>query len=303
MASTALGGPEGYAPPNPQTVLIDTFLPGFSIFSSFVHRYTGIDPAIYIPWILACALVIFGWQYAWEWLWKMMETFFMSRADIRTDDEIYNMLMGFIAQQSFSKRSRRFIANTNLNSKNWYLTWSTDDDNSDGDASDISTRGKNRDKKVHFTPAFGVHPFWYKGHLLLFRRTHDTHTLYGTVSEREEISISSFGRNPAVVKELLEDCRINFMSQDENRTVIYRGGLKPGSTEAVWTRCVSRVSRPFSTVVMDEAVKKELLEDMRDYLHPNTRRFYNNRGIPYRRGYLLHGEPGSGKFFALPSLW
>jgi chaperone BCS1 len=34
---------------------------------------------------------------------------------------------------------------------------------------------------------------------------------------------------------------------------------------------------------------------MRDYLHPYTRRWYSNRGIPYRRGYLLYGPPGTGK--------
>lgn len=32
-----------------------------------------------------------------------------------------------------------------------------------------------------------------------------------------------------------------------------------------------------------------------DYLHPYTRRWYSNRGVPYRRGYLLHGAPGTGK--------
>jgi len=48
-------------------------------------------------------------------------------------------------------------------------------------------------------------------------------------------------------------------------------------------------------VVLDESVKQSLLDDMRDYLHPHTRRWYSNRGIPYRRGYLLYGPPGTGK--------
>ncbi|KAH8805657.1 BCS1 N terminal-domain-containing protein [Xylogone sp. PMI_703] len=296
MGPTGIGAITGSS--NPQAALIDSFLPGFSLFSSITHKYTGIDPAVYIPWILAIGLLIFGWQYAFEWLWDIMKEYFMSTADIRTDDEVYNMLMGFIAQQSFSKRARRFVANTNLNSRNWYLSWSSyydeDSEDEDGDK-DFSIRGKKKDKKVHFTPSFGTHPFWYKGHLFLFKRASDTQVHYGSISEREKISISTFGRNPAYLKGFLEDCRANFLSHDENRTVIYRGGLKPGSTEAVWTRCVSRVSRPFSTIVMDEKVKKELVRDLQDYLHPNTRRFYNNRGIPYRRGYLLSGPPGCGK--------
>ena len=36
-----------------------------------------------------------------------------------------------------------------------------------------------------------------------------------------------------------------------------------------------------------------LLSDCRQFL--NAERWYGERGIPYRRGYLLHGPPGTGK--------
>ena len=230
----------------------------------------------------------------------------MSTADVRIDDEMYNMLMAWIANQQFAKRSRRFVANTNLNSRMWFLWREYNDEEDkedevgvefDEDGNAIATAGKGKkDKKVRFTPSFGTHYFWYKSRLLMFRRTQDTRqTGYGPISEREEVAISCFGRNPTVLKQLLDECRTDFMKNDENRTIIYRGGLKPGTAEPAWTRCVSRVSRPFSTVVLDEDVKQNLLDDMRDYLHPYTARWYSNRGIPYRRGYLLHGPPGTGK--------
>jgi chaperone BCS1 len=37
------------------------------------------------------------------------------------------------------------------------------------------------------------------------------------------------------------------------------------------------------------------LADINEYLNPVTARWYANRGIPYRRGYLFHGPPGTGK--------
>jgi chaperone BCS1 len=58
---------------------------------------------------------------------------------------------------------------------------------------------------------------------------------------------------------------------------------------------MARPPRPLSTVVLDEAQKQAFIEDIKEYLHPRTRRWYSNRGIPYRRGYLLHGPPGTGK--------
>jgi mitochondrial chaperone BCS1 len=85
------------------------------------------------------------------------------------------------------------------------------------------------------------------------------------------------------------------MKKDERKTVIYRGTTKSGSTEPTWQRCMARTSRPFSTVILNEKLKKDLIDDVTDYLNPNTRRWYANRGIPYRRGYLLYGPPGTGK--------
>ncbi|KAK3955078.1 P-loop containing nucleoside triphosphate hydrolase protein [Pseudoneurospora amorphoporcata] len=114
-------------------------------------------------------------------------------------------------------------------------------------------------------------------------------------SEKEEISIKCFGRNPWILKELLLEARQVYMKRDEAKTLIYRGTTKGGGSEPTWQRCMARTSRPFSTVILNEKVKKELIDDVTDYLNPATRRWYANRGIPYRRGYLLHGPPGTGK--------
>jgi len=287
-----------YAPnaPNPQLLILDALVPGFSLFSAFLQKHTSIDLQIYIPAFLVLGLVIFASGYVNTFVSDFFNQHLMSTADVRIDDEMYNMLMAWVANQNFAKRSRRFVANTNLNSRMWWL-FRDEDANDEEDEDDRNyinrLKGGGKEKKVQFTPSFGTHYFWYKNRPMIFRRTEDTRQQgYGSLSERENISVSSFGRNPWLLKEMLDECRQAFSKTDENRTVIYRGGLKPGSSEPAWTRCVSRVSRPFSTVVLDEDVKKNLLEDMSDYLKPLTRRWYSNRGIPYRRGYLLWGPPG-----------
>ena len=48
-----------------------------------------------------------------------------------------------------------------------------------------------------------------------------------------------------------------------------------------------------SSVVLSKGVKERLLSDARDFMA--SERWYAERGIPWRRGYLLHGVPGSGK--------
>jgi mitochondrial chaperone BCS1 len=47
--------------------------------------------------------------------------------------------------------------------------------------------------------------------------------------------------------------------------------------------------------VLSSNEKLEVLNDINEYLHPRTPRWYASRGIPLRRGYLFHGPPGTGK--------
>lgn len=211
--------------------------------------------------------------------------------------------MSWVAEQRFAKRSRRFVANTNLNSRSWFL-WRWDDDDDEEDENDeeetrnrMSLIGGKKRKALAYTPTFGSHYFVYKGRLCIFRRDRGRDQSVGFLltSEKEEISVSCFGRDPSVLKELLLEARAQFMKRDAAKTLIYRGTLRAGSTEPTWQRMMARVTRPFSTVILNENVKQDLIADVTDYLNPATRRWYANRGIPYRRGYLLYGPPGTGK--------
>lgn len=54
-----------------------------------------------------------------------------------------------------------------------------------------------------------------------------------------------------------------------------------------------RRKRPLGSVVLDEGIAEGIVSDVKDFLA--RREWYSDRGIPYRRGYLLYGPPGSGK--------
>ena len=54
-----------------------------------------------------------------------------------------------------------------------------------------------------------------------------------------------------------------------------------------------RSRRLLNSVVLDEGVQERILKDVTDFMARG--KWYAERGIPYRRGILLHGPPGSGK--------
>ena len=51
--------------------------------------------------------------------------------------------------------------------------------------------------------------------------------------------------------------------------------------------------RPVSSVVLDTGLSQGIVSDVREFM--DSQDWYKDRGIPYRRGYLLHGPPGCGK--------
>jgi hypothetical protein len=53
--------------------------------------------------------------------------------------------------------------------------------------------------------------------------------------------------------------------------------------------------RAIDTVILKTTQKAEVISDIEAYIDPSTQAWYGARGIPYRRGYLFHGEPGTGK--------
>jgi chaperone BCS1 len=52
-----------------------------------------------------------------------------------------------------------------------------------------------------------------------------------------------------------------------------------------WRLVASRPKRPMKSIVLDPGVKDLLINDANDFL--DSKSWYADRGIPFRRGYLL----------------
>ncbi|KAL1874592.1 hypothetical protein Plec18167_005824 [Paecilomyces lecythidis] len=284
--------------------VLDVLIPGYSVVSKFLVAYFHIDLSFYLPLIAIFAATVTALRYSVSPIVDLFTQHYTSTAEIRLNDEIYNYVMAWIARQSFSDNTRDFVAGTKTTSE---MVWSRhdDDDDEDGfmdddegafDFDEYWARKMSRDKykPLRFTPADGTHYFWYKGRVLSFKREKDENNGVRWVANAEKLYITCLGRDPTIIKELLHDAQRSFVERDANQTIIYRGQKNVGES-ADWVRCMSRPPRPLSTVVLDQGQKQAFIDDVKEYLHPITRRWYSNRGIPYRRGYIFHGPPGTGK--------
>jgi chaperone BCS1 len=86
--------------------------------------------------------------------------------------------------------------------------------------------------------------------------------------------------------------------------------IQPHSpTTPTWMLFNHLSPRPLATVALDQDKMTDLIKDFNDSLKPEKAVYNKLRGIPYKRVYLFHGPPGTGKsstilalagFFGLP---
>lgn len=60
-----------------------------------------------------------------------------------------------------------------------------------------------------------------------------------------------------------------------------------------WTETVSNNRRKIETVILRKGLNKLIMDDLNLFLESEI--WYNERDIPYKRGYLFKGPPGTGK--------
>lgn len=104
----------------------------------------------------------------------------------------------------------------------------------------------------------------------------------------ELITITTLFTSRSVFPALLQEARDLAVKLEEGKTIIYTSwstDWKPFGRP--------RRKRPLSSVVLKPGLSQELLSDVKSFL--NSAHWYYDRGIPYRRGYLLYGPPGTGK--------
>ncbi|EFY94593.2 ATPase, AAA-type, core [Metarhizium robertsii ARSEF 23] len=107
--------------------------------------------------------------------------------------------------------------------------------------------------------------------------------------KEEVITISCPGRSVQVLKEFIGECRHEYLEQIGGKITIFK------NSGDYWKRISTKEKRPLDTVIISSSLKQELVDDLKNFLNEETRHWYIQRSIPYRRGYLLHGPPGTGK--------
>lgn len=140
-----------------------------------------------------------------------------------------------------------------------------------------------------FIPSIGTHIMRYRGNYVRVERTRQQATLDIQMGiPFETVELTAFGRDRNIYFDMLEEARELALKFTEGKTLLYTA-MGPE-----WRQFGQpRKRRPLKSVVLAQNTAENILADCRDFIR--NPKWYSDRGIPYRRGYLLYGPPGCGK--------
>ncbi|KAI9889837.1 MAG: hypothetical protein M1814_004939 [Vezdaea aestivalis] len=138
-------------------------------------------------------------------------------------------------------------------------------------------------------PGPGKHILRYKNAFIAVSRERDTKIVdFSSGSPWETVKLTTLYSHRYIFEELFAEAHKLAIQSQEGNTVIFTAW---GTDWQAFGK--ARQKRPLDSVILDKGVKERIVNDAKEFLR--TRKWYLDRGIPYRRGYLLHGPPGTGK--------
>jgi len=179
-------------------------------------------------------------------------------------------------------------------SYDWMLQWMTQTRAKQTQHLSVMTTFHQHDTgkvTTHFdyTPSPGVHFFRFnKNWIRVERQREQGMRDLATGQPWETVTLTSLGRNKEIFSEMLYEAKSLALSKTEGKTLMY---IPMG---ADWRQFgFPRQKRPLNSVILDDGVTNRFINDVKEFIANRT--WYMDRGIPYRRGYLLYGPPGCGK--------
>jgi len=186
---------------------------------------------------------------------------YMTTVEVTCKDKSYDWLLGWISTKG-ARKTQHLSVDTKF---------------VESESGKISTQ-------YNFQPSVGTHLMNYKGTWIRVERTREQRMM----EPWETVQLTTIGKHKHLFVDILEESRQLAMSAMHGKTIMY---TVIGTDWRPFGH--PRQRRPISSVVLDEGKSEIILSDVKDFL--SSQNWYRDRGIPYRRGYLLHGPPGCGK--------
>ncbi len=196
--------------------------------------------------------------------------------EIPFTDPAFLWLKFWLNQQDFFRRRRSFILDTR--------------------EAGVDAEGR---RNLLFVPGDGTYVLRHKGRFLIvdFDREEMQNVVaasYGAriVAYKETIRLSCLGRQAgarAFMESILREAYDLVEAEELGKIRVHR----PAADFSDWVFAALKKPRSAESLVLRDHLYEEIVTDVQEFRASAD--WYRDMGIPWRRGYLLYGEPGNGK--------
>jgi len=194
-------------------------------------------------------------------------------------DPAFRWIQTWLGAQHYAKRARDLTLTT---------TWinSEPDPTIDCDPQYSHSSGPASEARFLLSPAPGVHIMSYRGRILILHRIRRELQQGGPMAFQESITLQLLGGSRRLVDLLLSEAHSASFPRSPGVSVLT-------ARDGCWNATSWQAKRPLESLVLADQILEDMIGDLHDFYRSAS--WYAQRGIPYRRGYLLHGPPGTGK--------
>ncbi|RPB29639.1 P-loop containing nucleoside triphosphate hydrolase protein [Terfezia boudieri ATCC MYA-4762] len=254
----------------------------------------GLDINFLVTLTVLCFAIFTSAIYFRDGVKSLLYDYYSCTVKVVSQDPLFSALMTFLEEEGAfnmskveSQQSQIGEQDTEVKEKGWGQKMKA---------------GLKQSNKIKYAPAPSCEDFFYykpTGTTITIIREEipNSQSSWWNPRPKQQVQLTVYGKDPTPLKMLFEEVVERQNNKDHGRTAVYkaRQGSEGGATGAEWIRCFTKPVRSLDTVILDEKQKEEISEDLKEFLLPATNKWYSNRGLPYRRGYLLYGPPGTGK--------
>jgi len=198
--------------------------------------------------------------------WTLIKRLLIVECDIQQRDDAFEALTVWLSLQPYGKKVKRFSV-------------TLEEEHTEGI------------REIIFSPAPGVHWIYYRGRIVRIERGREKLSVGNgdaIAGFYESFTLQTFGKGRGALERLIRDAVELYEEQGKDRTKVY---LQDGY--GGWDVLCDLPKRPLDSVILEDGAAETIVHDMEQFLA--SEEWYASLGIPYRRGYLFHGPPGTGK--------
>jgi chaperone BCS1 len=215
------------------------------------------------------------------YLWQFLQRRLSVTVEVPDRDPAFRWLQIWLAAHPYAGRARDLSLATT-----WIPAGAESETAVAFDSDDSAATSPSSQVKFLLSPAPGTHLLLYRKRVVILRRSRRDLQSGNARTFQENLSLQILGGTRALVEEPLAEARRLACPRTPGVSIMT-------ARSESWETSSWQPRRPLESLVLADRTLQDLLDDLRRF--HRSRSWYVQRGIPHRRGYLLHGPPGNGK--------